>query len=190
MTQTALSFLERLRLAFSILFNRELATQIYSQLSLEKKSLSESESPSESEAKSPEEKPSISHIEETDPRSALQLLALLQQEARFLDFIHEDIQAFSDTDIGAAARVVHEGSRKVIQQHLSLQPVRSENEMSRITVPEGFDASRLRLTGKLLGQAPFTGTLIHCGWYAAEVRLPKLVAEHDCHVIAPAEVEL
>jgi hypothetical protein len=188
MTQTALSFLERLRLAVSILLNRELATQIHAQLSSEIKSESEAELSSEMPKQS--DIPTVSHIQDIDPRSALQLLALLQQEARFLDFIHEDIQAFSDADIGAAARVVHEGSRKIIQQHLTLQPIRTENEMSRITIPEGFDASRLRLTGRLLGQAPFNGTLIHCGWYAAEVHLPKLVAEHDARVIAPAEVEL
>ena len=41
--------------------------------------------------------------------AALQLLGLLQREARFVDFVQEDIQGYGDAEIGAAARVVHQG---------------------------------------------------------------------------------
>ena len=44
-----------------------------------------------------------SHLKETSPEAALQLLSLLQQDARFIDFIQEDLQSYSDADIGAAA---------------------------------------------------------------------------------------
>jgi hypothetical protein len=126
----------------------------------------------------------------TSPDAALQLLALLQQEARFIDFIQEDLLGFSDADVGAAARVVHEGGRKVLHDYFSLAAIRDEQEESRITLPQGFDAATVRLTGNVFGQAPFTGTLIHRGWKVTEVRLPKLAEGHDAHVIAPAEVEL
>ena len=122
--------------------------------------------------------------------SALQLLGLLQREARFIDFMQEDIQGYSDADIGAAARVVHEGCRKVLREHFTLAPVRTESEGSRITLPAGFDAASVRLTGHVVGQAPFTGTLNHRGWRATDTRLPQLAASHDPAILAQAEIEL
>ena len=127
---------------------------------------------------------------EADTAAALQLLSLLQREARLVDFVQEDIAAYSDAEIGAAARVVHEGCRKVLREHVTLAPVRAESEGSRLTLPAGFDASALRLTGNVVGQAPFTGTLTHRGWRATEVRLPQLAEGHDAHIVAQAEVEL
>lgn len=129
-------------------------------------------------------------IREATPDAALQLLSLLQQEARFVDFIQEDLAGFSDADIGAAARVVHEGSRKALNEYFTLSPVRSEDEESRVTLPEGFNAHEVRLTGNVVGKAPFTGTLVHRGWKVTDVKLPKLTEGHDTRVIAPAEVEL
>mgnify|MGYP003384356002 CR=1 FL=1 len=129
-------------------------------------------------------------LKETTPEAALQLLMLLQQDARLIDFIHEDLTGFSDSDVGAAARVVHEGSKKVLQQVFTFTPIRSEDEESRVTLVQGFNASENRLTGNVTGEAPFSGTLIHKGWRVSEVLLPQLAKEHDVYVIAPAEVEL
>ena len=61
-------------------------------------------------------------LRDTLPDSALQLLALLQQEGRFVDFLEENVTTYSDTEIGGAARVVHEGCRKVIRDHLQIAP--------------------------------------------------------------------
>lgn len=127
---------------------------------------------------------------EADTTAALQLLSLLQREARLVDFVQEDIAAYSDAEIGAAARVVHEGCRKVLREHITLAPVRAESEGSRLTLPAGFDAAAVRLTGNVVGQAPFTGTLAHRGWRATEVRLPQLAERHDARIVAQAEVEL
>ena len=124
------------------------------------------------------------------PEAALQLLTLLQREARLIDFAHENLSAYADADIGAAARVVHEGCARVLKEHFTIQPVRSEAEGARVTLEEGFDAASVRLTGNVVGKAPFKGTLSHRGWRALEVRLPQLAKEHDASVIAPAEVEL
>lgn len=129
-------------------------------------------------------------LKEVTPEAALQLLGLLQQEGRFIDFIQEEVNAFSDAEVGAAARVVHGGCRKAIQEHFTLVAVREEAEGSRITVAEGFDASALRLTGNLTGKPPYNGTLVHRGWQVARAKLPKLVTGHNVHVLAPAEVEL
>ena len=122
--------------------------------------------------------------------AALQLLGLLQRDARFIDFIEEDIQAYGDADIGAAARVVHEGCRKALREHFTLAPVRTEAEGSRVTLAAGFDAAAVRLSGNVVGQAPFTGTLSHRGWRVTETRLPRLAEGHDPAIVAQAEVEL
>lgn len=122
--------------------------------------------------------------------AAQQLLGLLQRDARLIDFVQEDIAAYSDADIGAAARVVHEGCRKVLNEHFRIEPVRKENEGSRITLAEGFDAAAVRLTGNVVGSPPFTGSLSHRGWRVTESRLPSLADGHDTSIIAQAEVEL
>ena len=129
-------------------------------------------------------------LREATPDAALQLLTLLQREARLIDFAHENLAAYADADIGAAARVVHEGCARVLKDHFTIAPVRNEAEGSRLTLEEGFDAASVRLTGNVVGKAPFKGTLSHRGWKATDVRLPQLAKEHDASILAPAEVEL
>ncbi len=124
------------------------------------------------------------------PDAALQLLALLQRDARLIDFSQEDLAGVADADLGAAARVVHEGCRKVLREHFTITPVRSEAEGSRISLDAGFDAAAIRLTGNVVGSAPFKGSISHAGWRATDVRLPKLASGHDASVLAQAEVEL
>ena len=136
------------------------------------------------------EPPKPTPLKETVPDSALQLLALLQQEGRFLDFLEENVTAYSDAEIGGAARVVHTGCHKVVRDYLRLEPVRTEAEGVRLTLAAGFDPAAVRLTGNVVGQPPFTGTLMHRGWRVAEIKLPRLAEGHDIRVLAPAEVEL
>jgi hypothetical protein len=125
-----------------------------------------------------------------DSDAALQLLALLQREARLIDFTRESLAGYDDAQIGAAARLVHEGCAKVLREHFEIVPVRDEPEGSRITLPAGFDAAAVRLTGQVSGNAPFTGSLSHRGWRATQVKLPRLAEGHDARVLAPAEIEL
>jgi len=129
-------------------------------------------------------------LREAGPDAALQLLALLQREGRFIDFLEEDVSGFSDAQIGAAARVVHDGCRKALREHVPIEPVRSEDEGAKITLAKGFDAARVRLTGNVTGEPPFTGTLAHRGWKAMEVKLPKMTEGHDATILVPAEVEV
>lgn len=129
-------------------------------------------------------------LKEAEPDAALQVLGLLQQEGRFIDFLEEDVAAYADAEVGAAARVVHEGCKKALDRHFTIEAVRTEEEGSRVTLQEGFDSSHVRLTGNVVGQPPFTGSLTHKGWHVVESRLPKVAAGHDLAVIAPAEVEL
>lgn len=133
------------------------------------------------------ERPSL---KEAEPNAALQLLGLLQQDGRFIDFLEDDVAAYSDSEVGAAARVVHEGCRKAIRQHFTIESVRSEPEGAPVTLAEGFDASAVRLTGNVVGVPPFRGRLAHKGWRVTAVTLPKVAAGHDLTILARAEVEL
>ncbi|KND55902.1 hypothetical protein BPUN_1514 [Candidatus Paraburkholderia kirkii] len=134
--------------------------------------------------------PAPSPLKEASPIAALQLLGLLQRAARFIDFVEEDIANYSDADIGAAARLVHDGCRAVLREHFTIKPVRGEAEGSRITLQEGFDAAAVRLTGNVVGKPPFSGSISHRGWKVEDMRLPKLAPSHDASIVAPAEVEL
>lgn len=146
--------------------------------------------PAPAPASAPASAPAAAPLRIATPDAALQLLGLLQREARLIDFANENITVYADADIGAAARLVHEGCARVLREHFTIEPVRGELEGTRITLPEGFDAASVRLTGNVVGKAPFTGTLSHRGWRARDVRLPQLADKHDASVIAPAEVEL
>lgn len=134
--------------------------------------------------------PAVPVLQQSPPAAALQLLALLQRDARLIDFASENLAGYDDAQIGVAARLVHDGCAKVLLEHFSIVPMRDEAEGSRITLPAGFDAQAVRLTGRVVGLPPFSGTLGHRGWRVADVRLPQLAEGHDAHVLAPAEVEL
>ena len=129
-------------------------------------------------------------LREAPTDAALQLLGLLQRDARLIDFTEENLTGYADADIGAAARLVHEGCRKVLREYFTIEAVRPEAEGTRITLNEGFDARAIRLTGNVVGAAPFQGSVVHRGWRATDVRLPKLTDSHDASVCAQAEVEL
>ncbi len=121
---------------------------------------------------------------------ALRLLAALQREGRLIDFLEQDVAGFGDEEVGAAARVVHGGCRKVLRQSLDLEPAVAGSEGSPMSVPAGFDPQRIRLTGNVTGQPPFRGVLKHHGWVAAAVRFPAASEALDPRVVAPAEVEI
>lgn len=127
---------------------------------------------------------------EREHASALVLLSMFQREGRLLDFLQENVAGFPDADVGAAARIVHEGCRKVVQQYLALKPVLPDSEGARVTVAAGFDAQRIRLTGNVAGQPPYSGTLKHHGWVTTEVKFPTVSPALDPRVLAPSEVEL
>ena len=122
--------------------------------------------------------------------SGLTVLSLLQREGRLIDFLQEDVAAFSDAVVGAAARVIHGGCKKVLKEYFTVAPILKDAEGASVSVPVGFDAQRIRITGNVTGQPPFRGTLKHHGWEATSVRLPSVSATLDSRVLVAAEVEL
>ena len=122
--------------------------------------------------------------------AALVLLGLLQREGRFVDFVQQDISAFSDADIGAAARLVHAGCRKALSEHVPVDPVLEQSEGSQVRVDPGYDPAAYKLTGNVAGSAPYTGVLRHKGWRARTLSLPETVTGATPDVLMPAEVEV
>ena len=122
---------------------------------------------------------------------AITLLAALQREARFVDFIQESLAGYSDAQIGAAVRDVHRDCNAVLQRLFALKPAVPQDEGSEMELPKGFDAGRFRLTGNVAGEPPLRGKLVHPGWEAAKCELPTWTGSKDsARVITPAEVEI
>lgn len=121
-------------------------------------------------------------------RGALMLLGALQREGRLVDFAEQDIASFGDADIGAAARLVHDGCRKVLRAHAPSVAIRKEDEGARVSDVRA--GAEIKLIGDVTGKGPFAGILRHKGWRAQKINLPEPTKDHDAHVIAPAEIEL
>jgi Domain of unknown function (DUF2760) len=117
-------------------------------------------------------------------------LALLQERGRLVDFLMEDLTGYEDAQVGAAARVIHQGCREVLSENFKITPVSEAEEGSQITVPAGYAADEYRFIGKISGTPPFTGKLIHKGWKTEYVKLPRTTKTDRLPAIAPAEVEL
>lgn len=122
--------------------------------------------------------------------SALRLLGLLQQEARLVDFIQEDISAYEDAQIGAAVREIHADCRKALAERVEIARIFDEPEGTELEIAAGFDPAAVRLTGNVRGEPPFKGTLQHCGWRVVRVALPQSPGDADAKLLTPAEVEV
>ncbi|MGD8836778.1 MAG: DUF2760 domain-containing protein [Desulfobacteraceae bacterium] len=123
-------------------------------------------------------------------RLFLHLLTVLQREGRLVDFFQEDLEMYEDEQIGAAVRNIHGNCQKILSKSLSMKPVIAGDEGDAFTVEAGFDPDAIKLTGRVIGEPPFEGTIRHKGWRARELELPDLTAIKDPTIIYPAEVEI
>jgi hypothetical protein len=122
---------------------------------------------------------------------AITLLATLQREARFVDFVKEPLDGYSDAQIGAVARDVHRDCAKVLDRLFAIAPVVGQEDGSEVEVPAGFDAGRYRLSGQVAGKPPFRGRLVHHGWEATRCELPAWSGSvAAAGIVAPVEVEM
>lgn len=120
----------------------------------------------------------------------LRLLAILQHSGRLIDFLKEDISQYNDAQVGAAVRKIHQDCSKTLEETVTIRPIRDENEGDKIKVNLGYDPALIKVVGKVKGEPPFTGTLMHKGWKAHKRSLPKKIGEQQNDVICPAEVEV
>ena len=126
---------------------------------------------------------------------ALQLLGILQNEARLIDFLMEDIASYSDDQIGAAVRDLHGKCRQALDRHVQLAPVIDgvEGTPARLDLagPHAQAPGAVRFIGKVPPQGtPTGGTLRHRGWRAEKATLPALGKKDDPRLLAPAELEV
>lgn len=142
-------------------------------------------------SKAEREAPAEPEYVQASPQAAVQMLAVLQREGRLIDFLEEDLTQYDDAQIGAAVRNIHQGCKQAISEYIALNPIFEDEEGSQVTVSPGFDSKAIRLTGNVVGDPPFRGTLRHRGWRVERVQLPLPTTEQKKDwVLAPAEVEV
>ncbi len=172
-----------IRVFFAVLFNRQVAERIAPALEGEVVPAPALEAP---KPQPPAPKPNRPMRSE-----AVTFLAALQRDARFLDFIKESLDGYTDAQVGAAARDVHRDCSTVIERMFAVEPLTIQDEQTEIEVPAGFDSAMYHLTGNVTGQPPFKGRLMHPGWQATKSEIPHWSgSDQAARIIAPAEVEL
>lgn len=120
----------------------------------------------------------------------IRMLALLQAEARLVDFLMEDIAGLPDAQIGQAVREVHKKAAAALKQHAVIEQVLPGNEGDATTVQKGFDPSAVRVVGNVTGEPPFKGQINHPGWRVKELKLAAPPEGADEFVLQPAEVQI
>lgn len=124
----------------------------------------------------------------------VQFLARLQEKGRLVDFAMDDITPYSNEQVGAAARVVHQGCKEVLQAFFDIQAVHPGEEQESISLSDEYDAKAYRLIGNVPENPPYTGKVLHRGWKAVRITLPRLSEDAKTfaarEIIAPAEVEV
>ena len=125
----------------------------------------------------------------TTADGALQFLGILQRDSRLVDFLMEDITSYSDDQVGAAVRELHDQCRDAVARYVTLQPVIDGVEGTFAKAP-GTDPNVVKFIGNVPATPPSGGTLRHKGWRAAKIDLPALAAKQDAAILAPAEIEI
>ena len=123
---------------------------------------------------------------------ALQLLGILQRDARLVDFLMEDISAYADEQVGAAVRTLHADSRATLERHVSLVPVIDavEGTYQKLDPSKAPDSKRIKLIGNVPASGKVAGgTLRHRGWRVQKIDLPS-IGKQDVTILAPAELEI
>jgi hypothetical protein len=167
------------RCFFNLLFSGELSGETLSALHLTKRAAAPAV-PKAATAAPPAAKTSD---------GALQILGILQRDSRLVDFLMEDIAGYSDDQVGAAVRELHDQCRDSMARYVTLQPVIDGVEGTFAKAPSS-DPNVVKFIGNVPAKPPSGGTLRHKGWRASKIDLPALGAKQDATVIAPAEIEI
>jgi len=174
------------RAFFNLLFSGELSPEVLIALNLSRRSGGAASAPAASAAKAAASAPAPT-VRTAD--GALQILAILQRDSRLIDFLQEDVSAYSDDQIGAAVRELHDQCRDAIARYVTLGPIIDGVEGTYAKAP-AQDPSLVKFVGNVPAQPPSGGTLRHKGWRATKVDLPNLPARQDATIIAAAEIEI
>ena len=105
-----------------------------------------------------------------------------------VDFLMEDISAYSDDQVGAAVRDIQSQAREALQRYMKIAPVVDGVEGVFVKT-ESVAKGAFKLIGNVPpnGKAP-GGLLRHKGWKADKVDLPA--APPSGGLLTPAEIEV
>jgi hypothetical protein len=170
------------RAFFNLLFSGELSAETLIALNLSRRTAATTPKPA-----APAAAPAAPTVRTSD--GALQILAIVQRDSRLIDFLMEDVSGYSDDQIGAAVRELHDQCRDAIGRYVTLAPVIDGVEGTYAKAP-AQDANLVKFVGNVPAKPPAGGTLRHKGWRATKVDLPNLPAKQDATIIAPAEIEI
>jgi hypothetical protein len=167
-----------IRCFFAILFKGALPDELAAQLGLSRRAAAPKPAPA-----------AAAPVAATPSDGALQILAILQRDSRLVDFLMEDIASYSDDQVGAAVRSLHDQCRDALGRYVQLAPIIDgvEGTFTRLA---SIDPASVKLLGNVPPQPPPGGVLRHKGWRCVKVELPALQGKQDGKVIAPAEVEI
>lgn len=165
---------------FNILFQGQLSEGALTELGLSRRAAPPAPAKTAAPAAAPAAKTSD---------GALQILGILQRDSRLLDFLMEDLASYSDDQIGAAVRELHDQCRDAVARYVTLQPVIDGVEGTFTQAPSK-DPNVVKFVGNVPATPPAGGILRHKGWRAAKVDLPVIAARQDATILAPAEIEI
>jgi hypothetical protein len=126
---------------------------------------------------------------------ALQLLGILQRDARLIDFFLEDIGPYTDEQVGGAVRNVHAQCQETLKKYFRLAPVIDGVE-GTFAKPDSAgalarDAAAVKFIGNLPPQGkPAGGMLRHKGWRVDSHQFPESNSKQNLSILAPAELEV
>ncbi len=121
---------------------------------------------------------------------AVYTLALLQREGRLVDFLLEDIENYSNEQIGAAVRQIHRNCRSVLSKYFSIQHIMSDKEGESISIANDYDPLTIKLLGNVQDSFPQKGQVKHQGWKADAVSFPEFSGQRNPLVVQPSEIEI
>lgn len=135
-------------------------------------------------------KQSSDHLKKQEELEHLRFLGLLQRSGRFIDFLKEDIGPYSDQQVGAVVRRVHQQCGESLEEVVTIRPLFTEDEGSEVVIPKGYDPAEVKIVGQVKQEGPYKGKIVHRGWRAHKRTLPKQAGQGDPSVLCPAEIEV
>jgi Domain of unknown function (DUF2760) len=139
----------------------------------------------------PEHPPKIVKTSGKSRSEALILLEMLQREARFIDLTQESLDAYSNEQVGAAARNVLRDVSQTLKRCFAIEAASSISEGEKIAVPVEYSPVEYQISGNIANAAPINGSVVHRGWKATKCELPVWSGD-AAHIwqLAPTEVEV
>jgi len=136
--------------------------------------------------------PQTDHKSTDGEAEAVQLLVLLQEKGRLIDFLMDDVTDHPNEQVGAAARILHSGCRSVLDEFIELETIQNEQEGSMIKLSANFTPSDYLLSGDLTNASKGKGKLLHHGWRIKKLKLPRLSRQESGRwpALSQAQVDL